>query len=61
MGAGYGATVGLDDDRDCEHQWVLAEVAVSGRGADQVSVCSVCGTPAYAPGQAAVRDTRPPL
>ncbi len=40
---------------------MLAEVVASARGADQVSVCSVCGTPAYAAGQAAVRDTRPPL
>lgn len=61
MGRRYGAGVGLDDDEDCEHQWVLEEVVASARGADQVSVCSVCGTPAYAAGQAAVRDTRPPL
>lgn len=53
--------VGLDDDEDCVHEFALEEVAVSARGADQVQVCRLCGTPAYDPGQAAVRDTRPPL
>lgn len=51
----------MDDDEDCVHEFALEEVAVSARGADQVQVCRLCGTPAYGPGQAAVRDTRPPL
>ncbi|CAI9417332.1 hypothetical protein HIDPHFAB_02993 [Nocardioides sp. T2.26MG-1] len=59
--AGYGAVVGMDDDEDCTHVFDLEEVVATPRGADQVLVCQLCGTPVYEPGQAAVRDTRPPL
>lgn len=53
--------MGLDDDADCAHVFDLEEVVVALKGADQVSVCRLCGTPSYAAGQAAVRDERPPL
>jgi hypothetical protein len=43
------------------HDWVLTEANLTGRGADQIHVCSRCGATAYQPGQAALRDTRPPL
>lgn len=51
-----------DDDADCvEHVWELTDVVIGRRGADQASVCLRCGAPRYEPGQAALRDTRPPL
>ena len=50
-----------DARSDCEHDWQLQEVVVSGRGADQVVACPVCGLVGYGAGQAAVRDTWPPL
>lgn len=55
------------DDAACEesptgaHAWELDEVNVSLRGADTASLCVHCGTPRYEPGQAALRDRRPPL
>lgn len=55
------------DDGACEaaadgtHVWILSEVHGTLRGADTTSVCRCCGVPAYEPGQAAVRDRRPPL
>jgi len=55
--AGYGSRV----DDGCEHDWVLEEVVVSGRGADQVSTCARCEVVGYSVGRAAVKDTRPPL
>ncbi len=52
----------IDDDGDCvEHAFELDQVHVTSRGADRVEVCLHCGTPAYVPGQAALRDDRPPL
>ncbi|WP_165764007.1 hypothetical protein [Nocardioides sp. PD653] len=54
--------MGADDDVDCVgHLFDLREVVVTGRGADQVRVCVRCGAPAYEPGQAALKDRRPPL
>lgn len=44
-----------------EHDWVLDELALTSRGADRLSVCSLCGATAFEAGQAAVRDLRPPL
>lgn len=43
-----------------EHDWSITEVHAGPRGADRVSTCP-CGAVAYAPGQAALRDRRPPL
>lgn len=53
--------MGLDDDTDCLHVFDLEQVVVTARGADKVMVCNRCGAPAYEPGQAALRDRRPPL
>ena len=54
--------MGKDDDADCPgHVWILDELHVSGRGADAVSVCARCGAIRPEPGQAALRDRRPPL
>lgn len=54
--------MGLDDDTDCvEHDWVLTEANLTSKGADAAEVCGRCGAVRYRPGQAAVRDTRPPL
>jgi len=44
-----------------EHDWVLTEANLTTKGADQTHVCSRCEATAYQPGQAALRDTRPPL
>lgn len=49
------------DDGDCVHDWQLVEAVFTLRGADQVHECSRCPAVSYAPGQAAVRDRRPPL
>jgi hypothetical protein len=47
---------------DCEHDWKLREVRLSAAGADQVQECTRgCGAVSYAPGQAAVLDSRPGL
>jgi hypothetical protein len=55
--------VGLDDDSDCEHDWLLDEISIgrTGKGADTASTCTRCDAVQYEPGQAALRDTRPPL
>lgn len=40
--------MGLDDDADCPlHVWELAEVDFSGRGAQMVQTCAVCGAVSY--------------
>ncbi len=50
------------DDRGCiEHDWHLVEAILGSRGADQVYECSWCPAVTYQPGQAALRDVRPPL
>lgn len=52
----------MDNDEDCPgHVWVLTGVHVTGRGADTVSSCNLCGAVRPEPGQAALRDRRPPL
>lgn len=56
----------MDDGRceespDGRHEWVLTDVLVGRRGADTASSCRWCGVPQYEPGQAALRDRRPPL
>ena len=61
MGAGYGSGVGLDDDEDCAHVFELQQLHPTPTGMQRVNVCRLCGTPAYDPGQAAIRDRRPPL
>lgn len=52
----------MDDDGDfcseTEHVWGLAEAHLTGRGAQTVSTCVVCGAMKYEPSQAA---RRPPL
>lgn len=51
-----------DDDGDCvEHVWVLDEAYFTLKGAEQVYRCTRCAAVRYQPGQAALRDTRPPL
>lgn len=47
-------------DEGHEHDWQLDEVHVTTRGADRGVSCW-CGATSYVPGQAALRDTRPPL
>lgn len=55
------------DDGTCEksptglHEWRLTDVIVGTRGADNASDCTRCGALQYEPGQAALRDRRPPL
>lgn len=44
-----------------EHDWHLVEAFLTSRGADQVYECSRCPAVTYTPGEAAVRDRRPPL
>ncbi|MCL8026322.1 hypothetical protein [Nocardioides bruguierae] len=54
--------MGLDDDADCvEHVWELSELRPTLRGMERVKVCGRCDAVAVQPGQAALRDTRPPL
>jgi hypothetical protein len=48
-------------EADHEHDWQLVEVDFTSRGADRVLECSTCPAVQYEPGQAALRDTRPPL
>lgn len=48
----------MDDDDDCAHVFELTELHPTTRGMQRAKACTLCGTPAYDPGQAA---TRPPL
>lgn len=34
--------MGFDDDTDCAHDWDLAELRFSERGAEMVSTCTLC-------------------
>lgn len=47
-------------EQEHEHEFVLDEVHVSGRGADRGESCW-CGAVRYVPAQAALCDTRPLL
>lgn len=52
----------MDDDSDCvEHVWELQELRPSSKGMDRVSQCTRCPAVSVTPGQAALRDRRPPL
>lgn len=52
--------MGYDDDAGCAHDWDLAEVHFSGRGAEMVSTCALCGAVYYEP-SAADDPNRVPL
>lgn len=54
--------MGADDDGDCAgHVWVLTDLHPTSHGMQRAEECARCGTVQYDGGQAAVRDTRPPL